>query len=129
MTNIKNVENNKKKLYIFIPLGIPGMGKSTFVQIIQPILEMNKFEFNVVSSDELRDQVIQNYISKNNGYPTRDEAFEKTQKNFSKIWNEEVITVIKSFKSHNNALFLDKNHPHNAINSTMVNINQNIRSD
>lgn len=41
VTNIKNVENNKKKLLVFIPLGIPGMGKSTFVDIVKPILGAN----------------------------------------------------------------------------------------
>jgi len=57
--DIKSVKSDIKKLLIFIPLGIPGMGKSTFMQIIKPILELNKYEFKVVSSDDLRDNVIQ----------------------------------------------------------------------
>jgi len=123
ITDIVDVNNTKKKLIVFIPIGIPGMGKSTFVNIIQPILELNEYEFKVVSSDDFRDTIINEYIKRNKGLPTRDEAFEKTQKTFSKRWNEEVAKTVTHFKSKFNALFLDKNHPHNAINPTITNIN------
>lgn len=123
ITDIKSVDNTKKKLLVFIPLGIPGMGKSTFVDIIQPILGANHYDFKVISSDELRDKVINEYIRRFNNKPSREEAFEKTQKNFAKTWNDEVTQLVKSFQSQHNALFLDKNHPHNAIHPTISNIN------
>lgn len=77
----------------------------------------------MLSSDDLRDKVINDYLEKFNYKPTREEAFDKTQKNFGKTWNDEVTKLVKSFKAQNNALFLDKNHPHNAIHPTISNIN------
>jgi len=70
----------KQQLLVIIPLGIPGMGKSTIVHVLKYLMEQNHFEFKVLSADALRFEMMKNWMDKNN---SRDEtrAFEGTQKN------------------------------------------------
>lgn len=72
----------KKKVTLVIPLGLPGMGKSTFNERIL----MNYFsqynmasgnphvQFVTISNDEIRQQLIDEFLDKNQD-KTRDQGF------------------------------------------------------
>jgi len=74
---VKNIE--KKQVLVFIPLGIPGMGKTTFVHILRQLLTLNNWEFKVLSGDEMRSTMMNEWMQTNN---SKDEqrAFDGTQK-------------------------------------------------
>mmetsp|Transcript_102523 Transcript_102523/g.221271 ORF Transcript_102523/g.221271 Transcript_102523/m.221271 type:complete len:299 (+) Transcript_102523:538-1434(+) len=108
---------SRKQMIVMVPIGIPGMGKSTFVKIINSLLDKNGWEFFVLSADLMRSKMIEKYVK---DFPSRaHEAHEKTQKSFVEKWNTDLAKVVQSCKSEKFCLFLDKNHPLNALDKTM----------
>lgn len=50
----------ENKLLVFVPMGIPGMGKTTYIkEILGVLLKANNFTLNVLSSDETRNQCME----------------------------------------------------------------------
>jgi len=74
---IKHAEKNQ--LLVVIPLGIPGMGKTTFVHILRQLLHLNQWEFKVLSGDEMRSNMMDEWMQRNK---SKDEqkAFDGTHK-------------------------------------------------
>lgn len=72
-------ENFNKRILVIVPMGLPGLGKSTLVKSIQSFCEQNGLGFLMVSSDETRKQKIDELISKNKKL-TMDEAFQRSGK-------------------------------------------------
>lgn len=58
----KNIE--KPRLIVLIPVGIPGMGKSTIIQILSKLIEKNNFNLHILSSDEIRSKMITEHMKK-----------------------------------------------------------------
>lgn len=52
---VSSTQNTKKSLTIIVPIGIPGMGKTTYLKVLKNVVE-NKFmgSLEVVSSDKIR---------------------------------------------------------------------------
>lgn len=46
---------SKKSLHIIVPIGMPGMGKTTYLKVLKNVVE-NKFSasLEVISSDKIR---------------------------------------------------------------------------
>jgi len=49
------VQIDKKSLTIIVPIGMPGMGKTTYLKVLKNVIE-NKFSgsLDVISSDKIR---------------------------------------------------------------------------
>jgi len=57
--------DNNKSLIVFVPIGVPGMGKSTFVNYFKEVVEKNEdSSFEIVSSDDLRKKTIDDLKAK-----------------------------------------------------------------
>jgi len=87
-----------KHVLLIVFLGIPGIGKSHFIEQLKKIKEP-KYDLSVISSDEIKKQLIDNYILKHpeDNYET---AFQKTLKITKQVFNEKLST----FFSHHRTL-------------------------
>ncbi len=110
-------EKKNKKIYIFAPIGIPGMGKSFNLKILERLLTRSDISVHVVSSDRIRKECMDHLAT--NPKLSRDEIFKESkapaEELFFKRLNDAVLHAKKSQKY--NFLLIDKNHPPLAINS------------
>ena len=71
----------KRQVFVIIPVGLPGMGKTTFInsQMKDFFNQTDSCKFLSISSDSIRKQTIDDYLEKN---PKHDItiAFEATYK-------------------------------------------------
>lgn len=70
-------------------MGIPGMGKTTFIaNSLKPFFEgIPDTHFDSVSNDEIRRILIDKYLAKNKGKNAQD-AFDATVKECARTFNE-----------------------------------------
>ena len=118
---IENPPQIQTKLYVLVPIGIPGMGKTYFVQTLRKFVEENSFELSIISSDKVRQECMEK-LSKKNKRLSFDQLFEKTGKDARNLFNDklrELISTTDQRKSKAHFVFIDKNHPPNAINGTL----------
>ena len=72
-------EQPLKRVTVLIPLGLPGMGKSTLEQTLTSFIEMksstgSKVHFKIISNDDIRATLVQEHMDENEDV-TRLEAF------------------------------------------------------
>jgi len=120
---IKEEETKKKlkgKILVFIPIGIPGMGKTTFLSILKKLLEEKGCAITIISSDIIRKRHM-DAVLKGEPSITEKKAFEKTAKPAKIEFFNEVENAISRTKALNQThiIFLDKNHPPNIIQETI----------
>jgi len=114
-------KNHKGQILVFIPIGIPGMGKTTFLNLLKKLLEEKGCAITIISSDDIR-KVHTDEIMSRNPKMQRQVAFEKAAKGAKKQFFEEVESAIKksnTLPQGTHIIFLDKNHPPNIIASTI----------
>ena len=87
----------KTQLIAFIPLGIPGSGKSTFFSSVEDTLNQKGLKFVVksVSSDAIRGEAIKAYLAKN-ANASKDKAFQATGKESTNKFNSELEKIVGS---------------------------------
>ena len=115
---------NKKTLYVFIPMGIPCMGKSHFLPIFANFFEEKGFEFHTISSDLIHKELIDEQFKKNQNKKNVDfeEIHDKTTKKAKSLFIERFSSLMKKINTSKNTLqvlFVDKNHPPNGIDKAM----------
>ena len=118
--NIQKNIVNYKYLSVLIPMTLPGTGKTDFVTSLSKLMSLKNILFLTISSDKIRKKLINEY--KSYYKCSEDEAFSKTGKKSNKIFENELISLINEFmESKNNKclLYIDKNHPPNAISRSM----------
>jgi len=124
----KEAQNKQgKKVYILIPMGIPGMGKTYFLASFKKYIEENHCKFSMVSSDDTRKECMDK-MAKANKKLTKDELFAKTATEARNLFNERLGDLIfKSDKVGGKAhfIYIDKNHPPNAVPGTLKVIREN----
>lgn len=116
-------ENNE--LIVIIPMGIPGMGKSTVERRMQKLVEEIGINFYSLSSDEIRRKEFDDYEKINVilNY-NRNEVYKATSKVSSQKFFEGIKDILKKIgnekneKCKKNLFFLDKNHTPNIIGAT-----------
>jgi hypothetical protein len=113
----KPVLKDHDMTYVIIPMGIPGMGKSNLISSFREIVEELGCTMDVVSSDVVRQECMKEYMEKN---PTAkfDQAFDKTRNAAKMKFDAEIRRSLDKDSDHH-VLFIDKNHPPNAIKGTL----------
>ena len=115
-------DNSLAKIVILIPLTLPGSGKTELIKYLQKSCEQYGIRFDFISSDEIRKKEIELYMKKVPGITER-EAFTKSRNCYNKSFQQEIETKFKNIyldnKINHCLLFIDKNHPPNAINKTI----------
>ena len=98
---------------------IPGNGKTFFINQLKSIIEKYGIHFQSISSDDIRRKVMDEMLY-NNRRMTEKEAFEKSGKRanflFEKELKQRFENVFYNNKILNAMIYIDKNHPPNAIN-------------
>ncbi|CAG9319447.1 unnamed protein product [Blepharisma stoltei] len=106
--------------YVIVPLGIPALGKTELVPVFQEIAERNGFMFVSISSDKIRGELYNKYIEEN-GKTDEQVLYDKTTKQTIKLFQDEIISAL-SQDSSRKIIYLDKNHPPNAIKGSFETI-------
>ncbi|KRX03494.1 hypothetical protein PPERSA_02873 [Pseudocohnilembus persalinus] len=123
---VANVKE-KKKLYFFIPISVPGMGKTTLCDILRQNIEKVDKDSSllVISSDLIRKQLIDNKKQKK-PFLNEDQLFEQTKSQYNKEYFKTLKEIIQQKsqqeQSNNIFIFLDKNHPPNGIEKAINDI-------
>lgn len=116
-----------KKVYVIVPIGMPGMGKTFFLKTLRKNLESLGCFLSIISSDEVRAECMER-LAKTQRKLTRDQLFDKTGRDARNLFNERLSNLIatggdkKDCSAH--FIFIDKNHPPNAIKGTLDLIKQ-----
>jgi hypothetical protein len=109
---------NIKRIIILIPMTIPGNGKTFFIKQLKEIIEKYGISFYSIGSDLIRRQVMNNLMRKK--HLTEKQAFEQSGKTANFKFEEELVNtfdeIYNSDKIQNSIIYIDKNHPPNAIN-------------
>jgi len=107
-----------KKIVIFLPISVPGSGKSFLMGHFKSQLkEKHNADLQVISSDVLRKQLMDELASKEPSLTT-EELFSKTSKRSPHFFNEELAKILKKIAKEDQEisfLFIDKNNLPNAI--------------
>ena len=118
----KNINNSSSKIIILIPITLPGSGKTELITYLKNATSKYGIYFDFISSDDIRKKEIEIYMKKIPGMTER-EAFNRSRNFYNKSFQEEIETKFKTVylnnKIKNCILFIDKNHPPNAINKTI----------
>ena len=119
---------SKKQLIVLIPMTIPGSGKTSFINPLKQLCIKKSIAFYTVGSDIIRRKCIDEIIHKAKNF---DDAFQMTGKTSVYRLEEALRGVVDDFSTTKNKialLYVDKNHPPNAISRTMDTINNHINS-
>ena len=113
INNTNTISPKKKNVLIIIPLGIPAMGKTTFLNTFKKVLEEYDCEINILSSDVIRKEVMESLAVKHPNYDQQKLFDNSTKQAKNKFFEqlEKLITKTNYSKKPNHLIFLDKNHP------------------
>ena len=106
-----------------------GSGKSTFLKTLTQIVKKLDWSISSISSDALRKELVDQYREK---FPdiAEKEAFDKTAKSAGAEFNRRLEKLIndagKAAHKPVHVIFIDKNHPPNAIDRTVKTINEKL---
>ena len=98
---------------VLVPLGVPGMGKSSLIPKLREAAVTFDFTLEVISSDSIREQCMKTYMQKNKVFDV-NVAFERTAKAAKERFYGLLREVIRN-APRRLVVYLDKNHPPNAI--------------
>jgi hypothetical protein len=111
-----------------MPFGVTGSGKSTFLKTLTEIVKRLKWTIVSASSDGVRGEHMKKYQDSHPG-SSPGEAFDKTGKSASADFNKRIEKMIKESDkpgSKVHIIFIDKNHPPNALDKTINMVKQNL---
>ena len=110
---------NIKRIIVLIPMTIPGNGKTFFITQLKALIEKYKIKFYSIGSDLIRREVMDEMMRKNRRL-TEKEAFERSGKRAGFMFEEKLVEtfdeIYKTKSIKNSIIYIDKNHPPNAIN-------------
>ena len=131
LENYNKDNTSLAKIVILIPITLPGSGKTEIIKFLQNSADKYGVKFDYISSDDIRKKEIELYMKKMPGITER-EAFTKSHNFYNKSFQQEIETKFKNIyldnKIGHSLLFIDKNHPPNAINKTIEPIRKIISS-
>ena len=111
-----------KKIIVLIPMGIPGIGKSTlFKSLLGDKSIQETFDISTISSDEVKKEVMDKFLT-NNPDKTEDDAFRSTAKQYKSLFVSQLKQATQKKLDEdklNQLIIVDKNHPINALNLTV----------
>jgi hypothetical protein len=104
-----------------------GSGKSTFLKTLTVLLKKLDWSLSSLSSDALRKELVDKYREKNPGVEER-EAFDKTAKTATIEFNRRLEKLVGDADKPSNkpvhVIFVDKNHPPNALDKTIKSVKE-----
>ena len=111
--------SNIKRIIVLIPMTIPGNGKTFFINQLKALIEKYHIKFYSIGSDLIRRKIMDDMMRKNRRM-TEKEAFEKSGRPAGFRFEEELVNtfdeIYKNSSIKNSIIYIDKNHPPNAIN-------------
>jgi len=110
-TNLSNPK--RKNILVMIPIGLPAMGKTSYIKHFSEIIKEKGFGFHVLCSDEIRKKIMDAVQAKDPKI-CHQEAYDTTGQEAEAKFFENLEDSIVSSHTHNRELeviFLDKNHP------------------
>ena len=114
--------NNISKVIILIPITLPGTGKTELINYLKIYTKKYNVYFEYISSDEIRKKEIEKLMINIPGM-TEKEAFMRSRNNYNKSFVEDIENKFKKIyldnKIKNTLIYIDKNHPPNAINKSI----------
>jgi hypothetical protein len=118
---------SKQKVTFIIPFATPGSGKSFCWEAIKKHLTgLSNWSFESISSDEIRGELIRQVMQRDNC--NRDKAFSQTMKSGPAEYGRQLRGVCErsgsSKNKENHLVFLDKNHPKDAVSKLISEISQ-----
>ena len=122
--------SNIKRIIILIPMTIPGNGKTFFIKQLKEIIEKYGIKFYSIGSDLIRRKIMDNIMRKNRNISEK-EAFEKSGKPANFQFEKELVETFEEiYKSDikDSIIYIDKNHPPNAINRSTEPIRKFLRN-
>ena len=132
-----SASNGTKTILVLMPVGIPGMGKSTFIETqLRPFFESQSgVKFVSFASDAIRKEIVDETLAKNKAQGinrTRDQIFSDTGKRANTIFmqtlDHKIYEAIEDHSFLHHVICLDKNHPPQALQSTVESINKFVNS-
>lgn len=115
-TPVKEPEESiKTKIYLVIPIGIPGIGKTYLQPILQKISKEKDLSFKTISSDKIRKNSMETYRKANNSASPRT-AFKAVAKEAKDNFKSTMYSYLNSAKS-SQMIYLDKCFPPRALKS------------
>lgn len=119
---LASVQPEPKKLSFIVPIGLPGLGKTFFNQNIFQKFMKEQGEtvgFETLSNDEVRQELINEYLSANPS-ASYDAALIETKQTLQSRFEENMIRMIEGFVDEDNQLqtqvvFLDRNYTPQAL--------------
>jgi len=117
-------EFQSKELFVFLPFGIPGIGKSYFSNILSKILkDFQNVSFYTLSIDKIREEI-------QNENPDMSHDYLKTVKETTKQFYFRLSELLVEFQQKNfekQLLYLDKNHTPSILKKTLECLYQNMK--
>ena len=124
INSINSTNQQKKKLFIIIPIMLPGAGKSFFIPYLHESLITEKLgSWEAISADKIRRECM-NYLSQKNEFLSEEKLFEQTGKPANNKLTKTLefhIRNIRNSTKENNFLFIDKNHPPSSFEKVIEN--------
>ena len=116
----------REKIFFFVPVSIPGMGKSFFVsKILMPFCKAQGVDLAVVSSDQIRKDCMDRMAEEKPLLPPHVQ-FENTRKEADCNFMEEIEKKLNMRLKPNSVMFIDKNHPPNGIKKILNHIRNSL---
>lgn len=117
-------------------MGIPGMGKTTILEThIQPHFEKSGYGFTSFASDKIRKELVDELSAKykrDGVQKSKDQIFLETGRKAVSVFFDtlkaKILAGIESTTHSNHVIYLDKNHPPQALASSIENINLFVNS-
>jgi hypothetical protein len=104
---------------VFIPLTIPGMGKShLYKDVVKSYCEENGLTVRLVSSDQIRHAEMGRLRQKEANL-TENVLFAKSREPADHAFSKLLIHYLKERSNEDKIIYIDKNHPPNAIKKTI----------
>lgn len=112
-----HVLHHRKPIIVLVPMSIPGCGKSYYGEhVAKPYCEQRNYHFTSVSSDRIRNTLIQEYMDSNN-MPDSDLSFKRTDRKASQAFKAEFYNALRLAMEDSQpraagyVIFRDRNHP------------------
>lgn len=111
--------SDTKQIIVLIPMTIPGNGKTFFINQLKPIIEKYNISFHTIGSDLIRREIMDDMMRRNRRL-TEEEAFQRSAKpsgfRFEERLRDTFASIYQDTKIKKALIYIDKNHPTNAIN-------------
>ena len=121
----------KKNVLIMFIIGLPGMGKTTYVNLLTKLFQEKSWILSTLSSDKVRLEIMEQ-IRKESPELDHQQAFDASSKFIKAKYVEEIekyLERVQELDTDNHVLFLDRNHPPAIIQDEMEFIkNKDFRS-